>query len=64
MNKCVIWSNSSCGREYATASRSAVKGGAKYGRGESGEVVQIETATGRIIARAIWDGKKYIRVNA
>lgn len=63
MYKCVIWSNSSYDREYTTASRSAVKNAMKYGRAESGEVVQIEAATGRIIARAIWDGEKYIRVN-
>ena len=66
MYKCVIWSNSSCEREYTVTSRSAMRAAIELGRSEGGEVVQIETmTTGRIISRVQWtpeDGGKYIRV--
>ncbi len=66
MYKCVIWSDSSLGREYKVKTRSAMRAAREYGRGEYGEIVQIETLiTGRIISRVQWtpdNGGKYIRV--
>lgn len=66
MYKCVIWSNSSNGREYEVKTKSAMKAAAELGRCEGGEVVQIETmTTGRVISRVKWtpeDGGKYLRV--
>lgn len=65
MYKCVIWSNNSHGREYTVATRSALCAAREYGRGEYGEIVQIETlTTGRIISRVQWtldNGGKYVR---
>lgn len=66
MYKCVIWSNNSRTREYKIKTRSAMCAAREYGRGEYGEIVQIETlTTGRIISRVQWtpdNGGKYIRV--
>lgn len=66
MYKCVIWSNNSHGREYPVATRSAMCAAREYGRGEYGEIVQIEMlTTGRIISRVQWtpeNGGRYIRV--
>ena len=66
MMKCVIWSDSSYPREYRVNTRSAMAAAGEFGRGEGGEVVQIETmTTGRVISRVQWtpeDGGKYIRV--
>lgn len=65
MYKCVIWSNNSHGREYTVATRSAICAAREYGRGEYGEIVQIETlTTGRIISRVQWtldNGGRYVR---
>lgn len=66
MYKCVIWSNNSHEREYTVATRSAMCTAREYGRGEYGEIVQIETLiTGRIISRVRWtpeNGGRYVRV--
>ena len=66
MYKCVIWSNNNPGREYIVATRSAMCAAREYGRGEYGEIVQIETlTTGRIISRVQWaseNGGRYVRV--
>ena len=66
MYKCVIWSNNSHGREYTVATRSAMCAAREYGRGEYGEIVQIETlTTGRIISRVQWtqdNGGRYVCV--
>lgn len=68
MYKCVIWSNNSCEREYTVKTRSAMRAAIELGRGDGGEVVQIETiTTGRVLSRAQWmpeDGGQYIRVEA
>lgn len=64
MYKCIIWSNSSNGREYETATRSAIKAAAEFGRCEGGEVVEIRNQSGRVLSRAQWtpeDGGKYYR---
>ena len=64
MYKCVIWSNSSTGREYEVHTRSALKAAQMYGRCEGGEVVQIRTRSGKVISEARWtpeDGGKYYR---
>ena len=66
MYKCVIWSNNSHSREYTVATRSAICAAREYGRGEYGEIVQIETlTTGRIISRVQWtqdNGGRYVHV--
>ena len=65
MYKCIIWSNSSNGREYDVDTKSAYKAAQKYGRCEGGEVVQIRTMrSGKVISEARWtseDGGKYYR---
>ena len=64
MYKCVIWSNSSNGREYYVNTRSAFKAAQMYGRCEGGEVAQIRTASGKVISEARWTpegGGKYYR---
>ena len=64
MYKCIIWSNSSHGREYDVDTVSAIKAAQMYGRCELGEVVQIRTASGRIINEARWtpeNGGRYYR---
>lgn len=66
MYKCVIWSNNSNGREYKVRTRSAMCAAREYGRGEYGEIVQIETlTTRRVISRVQWtpdNGGGYVRV--
>lgn len=66
MYKCVIWSNNSDEREYTVKTRAAMRAAMELGRGDGGEVVQIETmTTGRVLSRVQWtpeDGGKYIRV--
>ena len=66
MYKCVIWSNNSHSYEYTVAARSAMRAAREYGRGEYGEIVQIETlTTSRIISRVRWtpeNGGRYVRV--
>lgn len=68
MYKCVIWSNNSCEREYTVKTRSAMRAAMEFGRGDGGEIVQIETiTTGRVLSRVQWTpeyGGKYIRVEA
>lgn len=62
--KCIIWSNSSNGREYVVNTRSAYKAAQKYGRCEGGEVVQIRTASGKVISEVRYtteEGGKYYR---
>ena len=65
MYKCIIWSNSSNGREYAVNTKSAYKAALTYGRCEGGETVQIRTMrSGRIISEVRWtaeNGGKYYR---
>ena len=66
MYKCIIWSNNSHGREYTVATRSAMCAAREYGRGECGEIVQIETlVSGRVISQVQWtpeNGGRYVRV--
>ena len=66
MYNCVIWSNNNLGRDYTVATKSAMCAAREYGRGEYGEIVQIETlTTGRIISRVQWtaeNGGGYVRV--
>ena len=61
---CKIWSNSSNGREYAVTTKSARKCAAEYGRGDGGEVVQVERKNGTVISRVEWSQEKrdYIRL--
>jgi len=64
MYKCIIWSNSSNGREYNVNTKSAYKAAQTLGRCEGGEVVQIRTTSGKVISEARWtpeDGGKYYR---
>ena len=64
MYKCIIWSNSTHGREYEVSTKSAMKAAVELGRCEGGEVVQIQTATGRILSEVRWtpeNGGKYYR---
>ena len=64
MYKCVIYSNSSMGREYDVATKSAMRCADKMGRADFGEVVTVYTKTGKPISRVIWSAeqRKYIRV--
>lgn len=66
MYKCVIWSNNNPGRVYEVKTKSAMSAAREYGRGEYGEIVQIETLiTRRITSRVQWtpeNGGKYVRV--
>ena len=62
--KCTIWSNNSREREYDVDTVSAIKAAQMYGRCEDGEVVQIRTASGKLINEARWtpkNGGKYYR---
>lgn len=53
--RCVIWSNSSLGREYEVETTSACKAAMKYGRCEFGEVVEIHRKrTNQLLSRAEW----------
>jgi hypothetical protein len=65
MYKCIIWSNSSNGREYDVTTTSAYKAALTYGRCESGETVQIRTMrSGKVISEVRWtaeNGGKYYR---
>lgn len=64
MYKCIIWSNSSNGREYEVNTKSAYKAAQELGRCEGGEVVEIRNQSGRVLSRAQWtpeDGGKYFR---
>jgi hypothetical protein len=64
MYKCIIWSNSSYGREYNVNTKSALKAAKMFGRCEGGEVVQIRTASSKVISEARWSpegGGKYYR---
>ncbi len=54
--KCVIYSNSSLGREYEVDSQSAMKAAENYGRCESGEVVSVyRKRTGQLLSRVSWE---------
>lgn len=64
MNKCVIWSNSSNGREYDVKTSSAMKCAQEYGRCEGGEVVQVLSPSGKVLSEVRWtpeNGGKYYR---
>ena len=65
MYKCIIWSNSSNGREYDVTTTSAYKAALTYGRCEGGEVVQIRAMrSGKVISEVRWtaeNGGKYYR---
>ena len=64
MYKCIVWSNNSHTREYDANTKSAIKAAQMYGRCESGEVVQIRTASGKLINEARWtpeNGGRYYR---
>lgn len=58
--RCVIWSDSSLGREYEVETTSACKAAMKYGRCEFGEVVEIHRKrTNQLLSRAEWGGRGY-----
>lgn len=62
--KCYVWSNSSHEREYDVHTSSAYKAALELGRCEGGEIVEIRTASGKVISRAAYtpeDGGKYYR---
>lgn len=62
--RCIIWSNNSYAREYDVTTKSAYKAAQMYGRCEDGEVVQIQSVSGRVISEVRWtpeDGGKYYR---
>lgn len=64
---CIIYSNSSKGREYEVATTSAMKCANEYGRCEGGEVVTVYRKNGAPISQVRWtpeDGGKYYRVPA
>lgn len=64
MYKCIIWSNNSYDREYDVTTRSAMTAAKELGRCEGGEVVQIQTTTGRVLSEVRWtpeNGGKYYR---
>lgn len=64
MNKCVIWSKSSNGREYEVKTASAMKCAVEFGRCEGGEVVQVLSPSGKVLSEVRWtseDGGKYYR---
>lgn len=66
MNKCVITSNSSNGREYEVKTTSAMKCAAEYGRAEGGEIVTVYSPTGKPLSEVRWspeDGGHYYRVS-
>lgn len=63
--RCVIWSDSSLGREYDVETTSACKAAMKYGRAEFGEVVEIHRKrTGELLSKAVWipEIKEYCHV--
>ena len=51
---CVIWSNTSFAREYEVTTRSAMKCAIEYGRAEGGEVVQVQSKSGKVISAVAW----------
>lgn len=62
--KCVIYSNSSLGREYGVNTKSAMKCAEIYGRCEAGEVVSVLTKTGSLLSKVIWspeNGGHYVK---
>lgn len=60
--KCFVWSNSSYGRSYDVHTSSAYKAAQELGRCEFGEIVEIRTASGKVISRAAYSGGgKYYR---
>lgn len=52
---CVIWSNSSLSRKYEVTTRSAMKCALEYGRAEGGEVVQVQSKSGKVISAVAWN---------
>lgn len=65
MNKCIIYSNSSLGREYDVETKSAMKCAELYGRYEGGEVVEVRSNSGKLLSKVMFtpeNGGKYIRV--
>ncbi len=65
MNKCIIYSNSSLGREYDVETKSAMKCAELYGRFEGGEVVEVRNNSGKLLSKVLFtpeNGGKYIRV--
>lgn len=66
MYTCVIYSNSSHGREYTVNTKSARKAAAELGRAEGGEMVIIcRPKSRRVISAAAWtpeNGGQYISV--
>lgn len=65
MNKCIIYSNSSLGREYDVETKSAMKCAELYGRFEGGEVVEVRNNSGKLLSKVMFtpeNGGKYIRV--
>ena len=63
MYTCIIYSNSSNGREYSVKTKSAYKAAQIYGRFEYGEHVQIYNKSGKMISGAMYSAekKKYFR---
>lgn len=64
MYKCVVYSNSSLGREYDVSTKSAAKCAKLYGRCEFGEAVEVRTKkTDRLLSKVMWHPVLgYIRV--
>lgn len=65
MNKCIITSNFSYGREYEVKTSSAMKCAETYGRCEGGEVVTVLSPSGKPLSQVRWtqeDGGKYWQV--
>lgn len=53
--KCVIWSDSSLGREYEVDTVSSIKAARELGRCEFGEVVEIRRKrTDQLLSRCFW----------
>ena len=61
---CKISSNSSHERSYEVETKSAMKCAKELGRCEGGEIITIETKSGKTLSRVEWtpeDGGKYFR---
>lgn len=56
--KCVIYSDSSLGREYGVNTKNAMKCAEMYGRCEAGEVVSVLSKTGSLLSRVLWSPEK------
>lgn len=61
---CTITSNSTHPREYEVETKSAMKCAELYGRAEGGEVVTVQTKSGKPVSGVEWsvEERKYVRV--